>query len=208
MIVLIVLIVLIAIAVGVGFVIVALTQRSEAAAPPHSIGSSAALTTDPSIVGDAGRVRKLAVLGAAGFFGASLVFSILVLLVNVDVLVLLPAWAILAVVAILVTVAVSKRTSKPLLASAPPSREVGRTVHGQPIYLTTGTNGLAIASLVLALVLPIVGFILGFVARSQTRRTGQDGAGLALAAIIVGGVFTVINVVGLIVLISASQGVI
>jgi hypothetical protein len=47
-------------------------------------------------------------------------------------------------------------------------------------------NGLAIASLVLALV-PVVPapvtVILGFVARSQIRRTGERGAGLAAAAI-------------------------
>lgn len=55
-----------------------------------------------------------------------------------------------------------------------------------------GTNGLAIASLVLSLlglfcgIGSIVGIILGFVARSQIQRTGQGGSGMALAGIIIG----------------------
>ncbi len=57
-----------------------------------------------------------------------------------------------------------------------------------------GTNGKAIAALVTSLVgvffcgLPsIAGLILGFVAMRETRRTGQDGFGIALAGAIIGG---------------------
>lgn len=56
----------------------------------------------------------------------------------------------------------------------------------------SGTNGLAIASLVVSLHslgfpgASIVGAILGHVARGQIRRTGDDGAGAALAGIIIG----------------------
>lgn len=55
-----------------------------------------------------------------------------------------------------------------------------------------GTNGLAIASLVLSLtglfcgIGAIVGIVLGFIARGQIKRTGQGGDGLALAGIIIG----------------------
>lgn len=58
-----------------------------------------------------------------------------------------------------------------------------------------GTNGKAIAALVTALAglmfcgLPsIAGVVLGIVAMRETRRTGQDGYGLALAGVIVGGI--------------------
>lgn len=60
-----------------------------------------------------------------------------------------------------------------------------------------GTNGKAIAALTTSLVglvfcgVPsIVGLILGIVAMRETRRTGQDGYGLALAGVIVGGLVT------------------
>jgi hypothetical protein len=57
-----------------------------------------------------------------------------------------------------------------------------------------GTNGKAIAALVTSLVgllfcgLPsIAGLILGIVAMRETKRTGQDGYGIALAGTIIGG---------------------
>lgn len=61
-----------------------------------------------------------------------------------------------------------------------------------------GTNGKAIASIVcsgigvVSCCLPvwIVGFVLGIVAMRETRRTGQDGYGVALAGVIVGGLAT------------------
>jgi|KBSSwiStaDraftv2_1062776.scaffolds.fasta_scaffold01436_21 hypothetical protein len=60
-----------------------------------------------------------------------------------------------------------------------------------------GSNGKAIASLVTSLAglffcgLPsIVGLILGIIAMRETKQTGQDGYGLALAGVIVGGLVT------------------
>jgi hypothetical protein len=58
-----------------------------------------------------------------------------------------------------------------------------------------GTNGMAIAALVVSVVSIVVccgipsfvGAILGVLAMRETRRTGQDGYGLALAATILGG---------------------
>ncbi|MDR1513715.1 MAG: DUF4190 domain-containing protein [Propionibacteriaceae bacterium] len=51
---------------------------------------------------------------------------------------------------------------------------------------TRGTNTLAILALVFSIIASVVGLILGYVARSQIRRSGENGAGLALAAIIIG----------------------
>jgi uncharacterized membrane protein len=68
---------------------------------------------------------------------------------------------------------------------------------------------MAILALVLAFVFAPAGLILGIVARKQIRETGEDGDGLALAGIIVGGVFTAIFVllfVFMIVAFSAASG--
>ena len=61
-------------------------------------------------------------------------------------------------------------------------------VYGRP------TNTMAILALVMAFVFAPAGLILGIVARRQIRRTGEDGDGLALAGIIVGGIVTAIFV--------------
>ena len=52
------------------------------------------------------------------------------------------------------------------------------------------TNTMAILALVMAFVFAPAGLILGIVARKQIRQTGEQGDGLALAGIIVGGIFT------------------
>lgn len=63
----------------------------------------------------------------------------------------------------------------------------------------TATNGLAIASLVLSLMgcTAFIGAIVGHVALSQIRRTGQPGRGFALAGVIIGWSWTLL-VVGVI----------
>ncbi len=58
-----------------------------------------------------------------------------------------------------------------------------------------GTSGLAITALVLAFLFPIIGLILGYVARSQIKKTGEQGDGLAIAAIVIGWVFTALVVI-------------
>ena len=57
------------------------------------------------------------------------------------------------------------------------------------------TNGTAIAALVFSLLLPPVGIVLGYVARSQIRQSGEGGAGLAKAALVIGWIFVVVPVV-------------
>ena len=61
---------------------------------------------------------------------------------------------------------------------------------GYPPMYPRPTNTMAILSLVLAFVFAPAGLIIGIIARKQIHRTNEDGAGLALAGIIVGGIFT------------------
>lgn len=109
-------------------------------------------------------------------------------------------------------------------ASAPPSYPVYPAYQTPAAYGTVpgyappptyavqqSTNGLAIASMVVALVgvcgfllLPlailfVVGAILGHVALSQLRQTGQRGAGFAKAGIIIGWIGTGLAIIDFIV---------
>ncbi len=61
------------------------------------------------------------------------------------------------------------------------------------------TNVLAIIGLILAIFFPIVGAIVGHVALSQIKKTGEEGRGLALAAVIVGWTLTGLAIIGVIV---------
>lgn len=77
----------------------------------------------------------------------------------------------------------------------------------------TGTNGKAIAALVTSAagllccgVPSIAGIILGIIAMRETKRTGQDGFGLAVAGVALGGVVVALVLVYIIfvVIVSAS----
>ena len=70
----------------------------------------------------------------------------------------------------------------------------GYGVPGFPPVYVRPTNTMAILALVMAFVFAPAGLILGIVARKQIRETGEDGDGLALAGIIVGGIVTAIFV--------------
>jgi hypothetical protein len=76
--------------------------------------------------------------------------------------------------------ALAHNGERPPAGFIPPATGVGSPV------ATDRTNTLAIFALVLAIIGSVVGLILGYVARSQIRRSGERGAGLALAAIIIG----------------------
>ena len=71
------------------------------------------------------------------------------------------------------------------------------------------TNGFAIPALILGLipVLPL-GFVFGFVALSQIKRTGQAGRGMAIAGIVLSGVWVIVIalVIATIVLTGATRG--
>jgi hypothetical protein len=122
---------------------------------------------------------------------------------------------------ILFIIKLSKKNvpTKPLDAQAPLSaKPIGRTAGGQPIYPIVGytpdgnpvtadravgvlpanprTNPLAIVALVLGFVFPLIAIPVGHVSRSQIRRTGEQGDGMALAGLILGYLGVVGVVVG------------
>jgi len=90
-------------------------------------------------------------------------------------------------------------------------------------YGSTGTNGLAIASLVVSiaglllglplaifcwigLLIPITGLVLGIVALTQVNRTKQPGRGMAIAGIAVGGSAVALTVLAIIIAVAAVAG--
>ncbi|KAA2264109.1 DUF4190 domain-containing protein [Solihabitans fulvus] len=58
---------------------------------------------------------------------------------------------------------------------------------------------MAILALVFAFLAAPLGLVFGFIAKSQIKRTGEDGDGLATAGIIVGAVFTALWVLFMII---------
>jgi uncharacterized protein DUF4190 len=79
----------------------------------------------------------------------------------------------------------------------PPGYGLQYPAHGRP------TNTLAVAALVFAFVFAPVGLGLGIAARRQIRRTGEEGDGLALAAVIIGSIVTAVFVLIVVVLVVA-----
>lgn len=81
--------------------------------------------------------------------------------------------------------------------SAPPMVAQPYPLYPPPV--SRETNGMAVAGLVCAIaglftcgITSLIGAILGHVSRSQIRKNGQDGDGVALAAIVVGWIVTVL----------------
>lgn len=74
--------------------------------------------------------------------------------------------------------------------------------YGQPAYAgypqagayapAPATNTMAILALIFGIIVAPLGVVFGFIARSQIKRTGESGDGLALAGIIIGGIFTLL----------------
>ena len=58
-----------------------------------------------------------------------------------------------------------------------------------------GWNTMAIVAFIATFFISILGIILGFVALSQIKRTGEQGRGLALAAVILGFIFLALGVI-------------
>ncbi len=69
-----------------------------------------------------------------------------------------------------------------MTADQPPPTESGR--------LETGTPGIDIAALILAIVVPVVGLALALVARSQARSRGERAGRIASAALVVSSILT------------------
>jgi hypothetical protein len=65
----------------------------------------------------------------------------------------------------------------------------------QPATGGQKTNTLAIVALILGIVVPVGGIICGPIALSQIKRTGEAGAGLAKAGLIIGIILTVLYLI-------------
>jgi len=69
-----------------------------------------------------------------------------------------------------------------------------------PAPTPTGTNGFAIAALILGIIGGVLlSVIFGFVALSQIKRTGQKGRGMAIAGLIISGAWVVLLCAGVII---------
>jgi hypothetical protein len=88
-----------------------------------------------------------------------------------------------------------------LTQSVQRANATGRPVTAAPVAGVERTNTLAILSLIFAFVFPLIGVILGHVARSQIQRSGEQGSGLTFAALIIG--YIAIGAVLLVFIISA-----
>jgi large-conductance mechanosensitive channel len=62
----------------------------------------------------------------------------------------------------------------------------------QPYSAPRETNGMAIAALVGALLLPPLGIIFGHIARGQIKRTGEGGKGMATWGLVLGYIGTIV----------------
>jgi len=65
----------------------------------------------------------------------------------------------------------------------------------QPAVSSAKTNTLAIVALILGIVVPIGGIICGPIALGQIKRTGEAGAGLAKAGLIIGIILTILSII-------------
>src|SRR5665213_908280 len=76
----------------------------------------------------------------------------------------------------------------------PPAPRYGEAVPGYtPVQ--PGYNTMSIVAFIFAFFISIIGIILGFVALSQIKRTGEQGRGLAVAAVIIGFVEVAIGII-------------
>lgn len=73
----------------------------------------------------------------------------------------------------------------------------GQTVYVQATNPAGATNSLAIAALISVFFVSLLGIVLGHVALSQIRTTGQQGRGLALTAVIIGYCSIALTLLGL-----------
>ena len=85
----------------------------------------------------------------------------------------------------------------------PPANQTPWTAEGAApfppaVNYAERTNPVSIVAIVLGFLVPIGGIIAGIVALTQIRRTAEKGRGLALTGIIVGGVLTLLYIIGVV----------
>jgi hypothetical protein len=81
--------------------------------------------------------------------------------------------------------------------------QYGQPQYGQPAYGTPyaapqaapGTNLMAILSLVFAFIVPVVGIVLGHIAKRQLKTSGESGDGIATAGLVISYIFTGLTLV-------------
>jgi hypothetical protein len=79
----------------------------------------------------------------------------------------------------------------------PQGTPAGHPSYPSPYYVVAAappTNTMAILAIIFAFVFSPLGIVFGLIGRSQIRRTGESGDGLALAGLIFGAVFTALSV--------------
>ncbi len=67
--------------------------------------------------------------------------------------------------------------------------------YGAPVQPSSKTNTMAVLSLVFAFVFSPLGIVFGVMGRSQTRRTGERGRGMATAGMVLSIVFLVVSLI-------------
>ncbi|AND15782.1 DUF4190 domain-containing protein [Rathayibacter tritici] len=65
-------------------------------------------------------------------------------------------------------------------------------------------NILAVVGFIASFFVSLVGIVLGFIALSQIKRTGEKGRGLALAAVIIGFAAIIISIIAFVVFFSIA----
>jgi hypothetical protein len=94
-------------------------------------------------------------------------------------------------------------TEKPAKTQKP---EVAKDQPQEPIVATSTTkktSSLAVAALVLAFFFPVVGFILGIVALSSIKKNNESGRGLAISAIVISVILTLIGLLTMLIFVLA-----
>lgn len=96
------------------------------------------------------------------------------------------------------------------MSSNYPQNQQGQPYQNQPYSgyapQSNRTNGLAIASLITSFFISIVGIILGHIALSQIKQTGENGRGLAIAGLVIGYASLAIGLIAAILVFGLAAG--
>jgi Domain of unknown function (DUF4190) len=115
---------------------------------------------------------------------------------------------LVGLILVIVGVVIRVQSGKPRHVVAQPAQPIAHTPDGKPIYQVVGytpdgqaitadkavglqqfnpkTNSFAVVALIMGFVFPLLAIPFGHIARGQIQQTGEQGAGLALAGLILG----------------------